>query len=110
MTKKHTKKPTVHTEVSDSSLSDEESMSFIKRSTKTSKVVACNWPWFLGITSSDEAALKKLSHFAIQKGLVGLARQPKHVTKLNNGSLLVEGLIEKHSLKPMFQSKCRHMS
>ena len=49
------------------------------------KAVSSNWSRFLVISSSDEGTLEKLSHFAIQKGLV---------IKLKNGSLLVECLTE----------------
>ncbi|XP_041369896.1 uncharacterized protein LOC121383865 [Gigantopelta aegis] len=85
----------VHTEVSDSSSSDEESKSL---NVKKSKVISLKtWPRFLVIGSSDEGALKKLSPFAIQKGLEGLAGEPKTVKKLRNGSLLVECSTESHS-------------
>ena len=57
-------------------------MSCKQASSKKSKVVSYNRSMLLLIGSSDEGALKKLSLFAIQKGLVGLATEPKHVTKL----------------------------
>ena len=63
----------VHTEVPESLLSDVESMSSTLTSTK---VVDSNLPRFLVISSSDNGVLKTLSPFAIQKGLVGLAREP----------------------------------
>ena len=44
-------------------------------------MITSNWPQFLVISSSDEVALKKLSPFVIQKGLVDLAGDPKHVHK-----------------------------
>ena len=72
-------------------------MSTFLKGSKTSKVVASNWLRFLVISSSDEGTLKKLSPFAIQKGLVGLAGEPKHVQIVLNGSLLVECSTEKHS-------------
>ncbi|XP_041357625.1 uncharacterized protein LOC121374586 [Gigantopelta aegis] len=62
----------------------------VKKSRKT-------WPRFLVIGSSDDEALKKLSPFAIQKGLEGLAGEPKSVKKLTSGSLLVECSTENHS-------------
>ena len=49
-------------------ISDEESKSHKQASTKRSKAVSSNWHV---ISSSDEGALKKLSPFAIQKGLIG---------------------------------------
>ena len=62
-------------------------MSCMQASSKKSKLCVCvggggggggaTRPKFLVISSSDEVALKKLSRFAIQKGLVGLARKPK---------------------------------
>ena len=65
---------------------------------KKSKVSSSqSWPRFLVIGSSNEEALKKLSPFAVQKGLVGLAGEPKSVKKLRNGSLLVECSTEAHS-------------
>ncbi|XP_041373429.1 polycystic kidney disease protein 1-like 2 [Gigantopelta aegis] len=63
----------VHTEVSDFLSSDEESMKS-KTSVKKSKVISSqNWPRFLVISSTDDGALNKLSPFAIQKAIVGLA-------------------------------------
>ena len=59
-------------------------------------MVSSNWPRFLVISSSDEGALKTLSHFAIQKRLIGLAGEPKHVIKLKNGLLLVACSNDKH--------------
>ena len=38
-----------------------------------------NWPRFLVVSSTVEGALKKLSPFAIQKAIVGLAFEPKSV-------------------------------
>ena len=71
----------VHIEVSDSSLSDEEPMSHKQASSKKSKIVSSNWSRSLVISSSDEGALKTLLPFVIQKGLIGLAGEPNHVTK-----------------------------
>ena len=42
--------------------------------------------------------MKKLSPFAIQKGLESLAGEPKSVKKLRNGSLLIECATERHSI------------
>ncbi|XP_041367054.1 uncharacterized protein LOC121381769 [Gigantopelta aegis] len=72
-------------------------MTASKSITKKSRVISSNWPRFLVISSTDDGALKKLSPFAIQKGLVGLAGEPTNVTKMKNGSLLVECSTEKHS-------------
>ena len=36
---------------------------------------------FIVISSPDDGALKKLSPFAVQNGLVGLAGEPKSVKK-----------------------------
>ena len=102
MTKNKQKSPSdgtlkrVHTEVADFSSSDEESKINIT-SKKTKIVTSESWPRFLVISSSVDGALGKLSPFAIQKGLVGLAGEPKSVKKLKNGSLLVECTKEKHS-------------
>ncbi|XP_041377291.1 uncharacterized protein LOC121389706 [Gigantopelta aegis] len=86
----------VHTEVSDFLSSDEESMKS-KTNVKKSKVISSqHWPRFLVISSTDDGALNKLSPFAIQKAIVGLAGEPKSVKKIKNG-LLVECLTEKHS-------------
>ena len=87
----------VHTEVSDCSSSDEQSMTLKQ---KKSKVISSSEivPRFLVIESPNDGALQKLSPFVIQKGLVGLAGEPKTVKKLRNGSLLVECSSEKHSL------------
>ena len=84
----------VHTEVGDFSSTDEESITY----TKKTKVTTSNtWPRFLIISSTDDGALKKLSPFAIQKGLFGLAGEPKSVKKLKDGSLLVECRTDSHS-------------
>ena len=92
----------VHTEVSDFKSSDEEStrVHFKKSKTLTSNT----WPRFLVIGSSSDEALKKLSPFAIQKGLEGLAGEPKSVKKLRSGSLLIECATEHHS-KNLLKSK-----
>ena len=89
----------VHTEVSDITSSDEESMSSNLKKTKT--LSSKTWPRFLVIGS---LALKKLSPFAIQKGLEGLAGEPKSVKKLRSGSLLIECATEHHS-KILLKSK-----
>jgi hypothetical protein len=86
----------VRTEVADSSSSDEESMNSLTNK-KTKVISNFAWPRFLVIGSSNDEALKKLSPFAIQKGLIGLAGEPKSVKKLRNGSLLIECLTEAHS-------------
>ena len=76
----------VHTEVIDSSSNDD-----LTNNVKKSKVISLKaWPRFLVIGSADDETLKTLSPFAIQKGLQGLAGEPKTVKKLRNGSLLVE--------------------
>ena len=87
----------VHTEVSDSTSSDEESM--IKSlNVKKSKRTSCKtWPRFLIIGSTDEGALRKLSPFATDKELQGLAGSLKSVKKLRNGTLLVECATDSHS-------------
>ena len=82
----------VHTEVSGLSSSDDESTKFEKRS----KVTSINWPRFLIISSTEDGALTKLSPFAVQKAIVGLAGEPKSVKKIKIG-LLVECTSEKHS-------------
>ena len=82
----------VHTEVSGLSSSDDESTQFEKRS----KVTLINWPRFLIISSTEDGALTKLSSFAIQKAIVGLAGEPKSVKEIKIG-LLVECTSEKHS-------------
>ena len=63
----------VHTEVSGLSSSDDEST----KSEKKTKVTSSNWPRFLIISSTEDGALTKLSPFAIQKAIVGLAGEPK---------------------------------
>ena len=85
----------------DSSSDDELKTNYVKKS----KVISLKaWPRFLVIGSADEETLKKLSPFAIQKGLQGLAGEPKTVKKLRNGSLLVECSTESHS-KNLLKSK-----
>ena len=91
----------VHTEVIDSSSDDELKTNYVKKS----KVISLKaWPRFLVIGSADDETLKMLSPFAIQKGLQGLAGEPKTVKKLRNGSLLVECSTESHS-KNLLKSK-----
>ena len=91
----------VHTEVSDFTSSDEESMSTNYKKTKT--LSSKTWPRFLVIGSSNDEAFKN-SPFAIQKGLEGLAGEPKSVKKLRSGSLLIECATESHS-KNLLKSK-----
>ena len=67
-------------------------------------IVSDTWPRFLVISSIDDEALRKLSPFAIQKGLQGLAGEPKSVKKLKNGSLLVECSKESH-VRNLLKSK-----
>ena len=69
----------VHTDVSDFSSSDEESRK-CSNSVKKSKVISSkNWSRFFVISSIEDGALTKLSPFAIQKAIVGLAGEPKFV-------------------------------
>ena len=82
----------VHTEVLGLSSSDDEST----KSEKRTKVISTNWPRFLIISSTEDGALNKLSPFAVQKAIVGLAGEPKSVKKIKIG-LLVECTSEKHS-------------
>ena len=84
MSQKKTKKidgtlKRVHTEVSGLSSSDDESTKI--EISKRSKVTTSNWPRFLIVSSTVEGALNKLSPFAIQKAIVGLAGEPKSVKK-----------------------------
>ena len=51
----------VHTEVSDYTSSDEESMSLSVKKSKT--ISSKTWPRFLVIGSSNDEALKKLSRY-----------------------------------------------
>ena len=67
---------------------------------KSKTLSSKTWPRFLVIGSS----LKNLSPFAIQKGLEGLAGEPKRVKKLRSGSLLIECATERHS-KNLLKSK-----
>ena len=69
----------VHTEVSDSTSSDEESMVKTLNAKKSKVTSFKTWPRFLIIGSTDEGALQKLSPFAIDKGLQGLAGSLKSV-------------------------------
>ena len=71
---------------------------------KTTTLSSKTWPRFFVIGSSNDEALKKLSPFAIQKGLEGLAGEPKSVKKLRSGSLLIECATESHS-KNLLKSK-----
>ena len=63
---------------------------------KRSKVTTSNWPRFLIVSSTVEGALNKLSPFAIQMAIVGLAGEPKSVLKIRSG-LLIECTTQKHS-------------
>ena len=87
----------VHTEVSDSTSSDEESMVKTLNAKKSKVTSFKTCPRFLIIGSTDEGALQKLSPFAIDKGLQGLAGSLKSVKKLRNGTLLVECATDSHS-------------
>ena len=57
-----------------------------------------DWPRFLVMQDSvkDSAALKKLSPFAISKGLIGIAGEPKSVKKTSFG-LLIEVSKKSHA-------------
>ena len=77
----------VHTEVSGLSSSE---------ISKRSKVTTSNWPRFLIVSSTVEGALNKLSPFAIQMAIVGLAGEPKSVLKIRSG-LLIECTTQKYS-------------
>ena len=56
-----------------------------------------NWPRFLVMESTDEnSSLKKLSPFAIAKGIKGIAGEPKDVKAVGNG-LLIEVSLRAHS-------------
>ena len=46
---------------------------------------------------SGDVALRKMSPFAIEKGLLELAGDLKSVTKANNDSLVIECSTESHS-------------
>ena len=63
---------------------------------KKSKVTTSNWPRVLFVSFTVEGALDKLSPFAIQKAIVGLADVPMSVKKIRSGSL-TECTIQKHS-------------
>ena len=76
-----TRKKRIRTEVSDSSTSDEESM------TKCQNISTDNWPRFLFIEPISEGALNYLSPFAIHKALQGLAGELKCVKRIKNGRL-----------------------
>lgn len=54
------------------------------------------WPRFL-IISSPNNKLNSLSPFAVEKGIVALAGEPKSVKKLRSGDLLVEVTRKAHS-------------
>ena len=52
---------------------------------------APSWPRFLVIQGIDEEnTLKQLSPFAIAKGIQGIAGEPKQITRLRSGDLLIE--------------------
>ena len=54
------------------------------------------WPHFLVMSSTDDN-FKRLSPFAIQKGIQGIAGTPKSVKKLRSGDLLIEVEKKSHS-------------
>ena len=57
-----------------------------------------SWPRFLVIRSTDQnRPLSKLSPFAVDKGIQGLAGTPKSIKKLKSGDLLVEVVKRAHS-------------
>jgi hypothetical protein len=58
---------------------------------------SASWPRFLLIQAADLNKPLKLSPFAIQKGIQGLAGTPKNVSKLRSGDLLVEVSSKNHS-------------
>jgi len=57
-----------------------------------------SWASFLVIHGTDEdKPLRKLSPFAIAKGIQGLAGEPKKVTRMRSGDLLIEVSQRSHS-------------
>ena len=65
---------------------------------KKSKIFSTKlWPRLRVIGSSEEGPLRKLSSFAIQKGLKGFAGDLKRVKKLKNASLLIKCTTEIYS-------------
>ena len=62
------------------------------------------WPRFIIISPSEPEKLLKLSPFAIQKGIEGLAGNPKSIRKLRSGDLLVE-ISKKAHAKNILNSK-----
>ena len=93
----------VHTDVSDSSSSDEESRKS-SNSVKKSKVISSkNWSRFL-ISSIQDGALTKLSPFAIQKVMLAwLVRKLKQVCLLN----VIQKSIQLAFLSQPFFVKCQ---
>ena len=70
----------------------------VKKFKITSCITSCKtWPRFLIIGSTDEGALRKLSPFASDKGLQGLAVNLKSINKLRDGTLLVNCATDSHS-------------
>lgn len=65
---------------------------------ENSEPIFDSWPRFLVIHSLDESKpLSSLSPFALFKGVIGLAGEPKKMTKLASGDFLVEVEKETHS-------------
>ena len=65
---------------------------------KKLKAISSNRPKFLVISLSDKEVLKKLSSFAIQKGLIGLARGVK--TCYNNKKwFIVGGVLDRETFQ-----------
>ncbi|KAK6186844.1 hypothetical protein SNE40_006112 [Patella caerulea] len=54
------------------------------------------WPRFL-LIESPSTDLSKVSPFLIDKGIAGLAGEPKAIKKLKNGTLLIECAKEQHA-------------
>ena len=69
--------------------SDEESRKSSNSVNKSKVISSKHWSRFLVIRSIEDGALTKLSPFAIQKEIVGLAGEPKSINKIKTG-LLVE--------------------
>jgi len=56
-----------------------------------------HWPRFLLISASSTDVPLKLSPFAIEKGIQGIAGSPKSIRRLRSGDLLVEVIKKAHS-------------
>ena len=101
----------VHTEVSDSSLSDKESTSSFQKGSKTSKLIAFNWQRLLLTSSSDEGPWRSC-HLLLYRSWWAETRSKTKEMGHYWSSVRqrnISNVFSNRLYLPMCPSKCRHI-